>query len=172
MREFLYDGRLFARLEIIMLNPHEFKSSLALFASGITVINWDEGDVVQGITVSAFSSLSLHPPLVLFCIDREAYAYAMMRRQSCFAVNILAAGQTGLAYRFAGAERDGGEDLVNRDNTHKLPFLNGALCALAVAVREIVPGGDHDIFIAEVLESVRHPERAPLLYHNSRIFSL
>lgn len=154
-----------------MLNPHEFKSSMALFASGITVINWDEGDVVQGITVSAFSSLSLNPPLVLFCIDQSAYAYDMMRRQSHFAVNILAAGQTDLAYRFAGAERDGGEALVSRNNALKLPFLHGALCQLAVKVRETVPAGDHDIFIAEVLESARFPERAPLLYHNSQIFS-
>lgn len=154
-----------------MLSPEDFKAALALFASGITVINWDEGETVQGITVSAFCSLSLNPPLVLFCIDQGAYAHAMMRRQTHFAINILAAGQDALAYRFAGADRDGVEALVRRDNSLQLPFLKGALCQLGVKVRDILPGGDHDIFICEVLEMARDPQQAPLLYHASRIFS-
>lgn len=154
-----------------MISPDDFKAAMALFATGITAITWDEGNIIQGITVNAFSSLSLHPPLVLFCIDHGAYAHGMMRAQKRFAVNILAAGQSDLAYRFAGADRENGEALVNRDNAYRLPFLHGALCNLAVEVRDVVTGGDHDIFIAEVLDSARHPERAPLLYHNSRIFS-
>ena len=154
-----------------MLNAHEFKSSMALFASGITVISWDEGEQVQGITVSAFSSLSLNPPLVLFCIDKNAYVAPLMQQQSHFAVNILSGGQTDIAYRFAGADRGTLESSINRDNAQKLPYLNDALCNMSVAVRDILPGGDHHIFIAEVLASERHPERAPLLYHNSQIFS-
>lgn len=154
-----------------MLSPAEFKASMALFASGITVITWDEDQSIQGITVSAFSSLSLNPPLILFCIDKNAYVHAMMREKSHLAVNILSAGQTDLAYRFAGADRSNLETLIHRDNAHNLPYLNHALCQMSVAVRDIVSGGDHDIFIAEVLESARHPEQKPLLYHNSAIFS-
>ena len=154
-----------------MLNAHEFKSSMALFASGITVITWDEGENVQGITVSAFSSLSLNPPLVLFCIDQNAYVAPLMQQQSHFAVNILSGGQTDLAYRFAGADRSNLAPLLHRNNAHRLPFLKDTLCSLSVAVRDILPGGDHHIFIAEVLESERHPERTPLLYHNSQIFT-
>lgn len=154
-----------------MLSPTEFKASLALFASGITVITWNEDEHVQGITVSAFSSLSLNPPLVLFCIDQNAYVHDRMRAQNHVAVNILASDQTDLAWRFAGADRNNLDAHICRDNARQLPFLKDALCNLAVAVRDILPGGDHSIFIAEVLESARHPERKPLLYHNSTIFS-
>ncbi|MDO4775902.1 MAG: flavin reductase family protein [Cardiobacteriaceae bacterium] len=154
-----------------MLSPSEFKASMALFASGITVITWNENDNIQGITVSAFSSLSLNPPLVLFCIDKSAYVHDMMCAQSHLAVNILASSQTELAWRFAGADRSNLEEHICRNNANHLPFLKDALCNLNVAVRDILPGGDHSIFVAEVLESVRHPERKPLLYHNSTIFS-
>ncbi|MDO5090211.1 MAG: flavin reductase family protein [Cardiobacteriaceae bacterium] len=155
-----------------MLSHAEFKASLALFASGVTVITWnDDKHKVQGITVSAFSSLSLDPPLVLFCIGKNAYVHDMMRQQSHLAVNILAAGQTDLAWRFAGADRDNLDAHIHRDNPHALPYLNDALCNLSVAVRDILPGGDHSIFIAEVLDSARSPERKPLLYHNSTLFS-
>ncbi|WP_072282001.1 flavin reductase family protein [Rappaport israeli] len=155
-----------------MIDSALFKQSMSLFASGITVITWQGDNPIDGITVSAFASLSLNPPLVLFCIDRNAYAYPLMCEQSHFGVNILSDKQKDLAYQFAGANRQGLESFINRDNPHNIPTLNSTLVSLTVRVRDRITQGDHDIFIAEVQTSHLNRELKPLLYHQSQLFSL
>lgn len=154
-----------------MINAEQFKAAMRQFASGITVLSWntEQGDP-QGITVSAFSSLSLDPPLVLFCIDRNAYVYPQLCAREYLAINILAAGQTNLAYQFAGADRSGLNEHLHHQNTQKQPMLINALCNMLVRITDRIPQGDHDIFIAAVEESTVYEERQALLYHNSRIF--
>lgn len=154
-----------------MINAEQFKSAMRQFASGITVLSWEsEQGVVQGITVSAFSSLSLNPPLVLFCIDRKAYVYSQLCARQHIAINILAAGQTDLAYQFAGANREGLEAYLHHDNAQQQPMLKESLCNLLVRITNRIEQGDHDIFIATVEESIVNENCLPLLYHNSRIF--
>lgn len=156
-----------------MINADQFKAAMRQFASGITVLTWNAPDgSADGITVSAFSSLSLTPPLVLFCIDRGAYIYPELAKQEHLSINILAAEQTDIACRFAGADRSGLEQLIHFNNGQNQAMLNGALANLLVKIRSRIEGGDHDIFIAEVHESTVHENRTPLLYHNSRIFSV
>lgn len=155
-----------------MIGANEFKQSMARFASGITVLTWYEAETVQGITVSAFSSLSLAPPLVLFCIDHQAYVHPLISAREMVCVNILAAEQTGLAYQFAGPDRSNLETQVDRHETYLLPSLKGAHANLFVRIRDIVRQGDHDIFIAEVVETHLPETSQPLLYHGGNIFSL
>ncbi|SUO93353.1 flavin reductase family protein [Suttonella ornithocola] len=154
-----------------MIDAHEFKAAMRLFASGITVLTWKGADTpVQGITVSAFSSLSLHPPLVLFCIDQDAYIYPELCEQKTLIINILAEGQTDLAYQFASGDRSQLEEHLSTANNAALPMLKNAQANLVVNIVNRLAQGDHDIFIAEIQESHIYPERGPLLYYNSRIF--
>lgn len=155
-----------------MIDNEAFKRSMSLFATGVTVITWAGDNPIEGITVSAFSSLSLNPPLILFCIDQSAYAYPLMCKQTYFGVNILAAEQINLAYQFAGADREGLEALINTDNPAAVPTLKDSHATLIVKTRDRIAQGDHDIFIAEVCTNHLAPQRRPLLYHQSKMFSL
>ena len=139
-----------------MIDNEAFKAAMRLFASGITVITWKTAAApIQGITVSAFSSLSLNPPLVLFCVDHQAHIYPELSQQQHVCVNILAAGQTALAYQL--------------NNALALPMLKQAQANLLINIQNIIRQGDHDIFVGLVEESAVYPERAPLLYYNSNI---
>lgn len=154
-----------------MIDAQSFKNAMRLFASGITVITWKEELQVQGITVSAFSSLSLNPPLVLFCIDHGAYVHPLLCARAFVVINILSAEQEKLAYQFAGADRSGLDPHIIYTNDKSEAMLADAQANLLVKIRDRIRQGDHDIFIATVDETRLNPERRPLLYHNGRMFS-
>lgn len=152
-----------------MLSSEEYKNTLKYFASGVTVLSWrDSEQKIQGITVSAFSALSLQPPLVLFCINQGAYVYKELITRTHLAINILAANQQQAAYQFAGSNRENLEAQICENNPHQLPYLRDALANLSVRLTRRIAGGDHDIFIAELLHSHVNPARAPLIYHNGQ----
>lgn len=153
-----------------MIDNDTFKATMRLFASGVTVLTWKTPSMsIQGITVSAFSSLSLNPPLVLFCIDQSAYCYPELSQQSHIGINILSAEQSALAYQFAGADRTQLESHLHHQNALAIPMLKNAQANLLVAIQTRIPQGDHDIFIAKIEESLIAPERSPLLYYNSQL---
>jgi flavin reductase (DIM6/NTAB) family NADH-FMN oxidoreductase RutF len=148
------------------IDPDSFRSVLGRFASGITIVttrDLDERDV--GMTVSAFCSVSLHPPLVQACIDRAASAYPALETATRLAVNILASDQEALSRRFAAvdsAHRFDGIGYVRGENG--LVLLEDALAHLECVVIARHPAGDHTLFIAEV-ERVSARDARPLLYY-------
>ena len=165
-----------------MVEAKDFKAALGAFASGVTVVtvSSDEGD--HGMTASAFSSLSLDPPLVLVCIQNGNRSYDLIDRKGSFAVSILSRAQESLSNRFAGGfvdesgqwhawpeDRDKFSDLTfERGETSEAPMLDGALAHLDCSLEAILPGGDHGIFVGRV-ESVRIGDQTePLLYHRGR----
>ncbi|UJF24979.1 flavin reductase family protein [Suttonella sp. R2A3] len=152
-----------------MINEQQFKQTMALFASGVTVITWHEGNQTQGITVSSFASLSLNPPLVLFCIDHNAYIFPEISMQNHVGLSILSAEQTDIAYRFAGPDRTNLESIIHQRNEQSCPMIEHAQATMLLKIREQIAQGDHDIFIAEVISSEVDTSRQPLLYYNGRI---
>src|SRR5688572_24897652 len=91
----------------LSVSSDEFRSVLGRFPSGVTVVTTKAADGSdQGMTVSAFCSLSLEPPLVLICIERTASAYEALTTAPAFIVNILSAKQEQLARRFAEVDID------------------------------------------------------------------
>src|SRR6476619_4654652 len=94
-----------AHVRTNVIDQDEFRSVLGRFASGVTVVTSmnAEGED-QGMTVSAFCSLSLDPPLVLFCIDRAASMYSSLADAPGFIINILSEKQEALARRFSGLD--------------------------------------------------------------------
>ena len=152
------------------INATDYKNTLKRFASGVTVLSWhDENQNIQGITVSAFSALSLEPPLVLFCINQSAFVFPQLTRGKELAINIMAQGQSTLVYQFAGANREGLEQAIDENNPYHVPYLQGAHAHLTVRIEEQWQGGDHDIFVARVLHTLHEADNAPMIYHNGKL---
>ena len=145
-----------------------FKRVLGSFASGVTVVTTrDAGGQPKGMTVSAFCSVSLDPPLVLVCIDLKAECLPDLRRTGRFAVNILDQGQREISRRFAVKDVDRFEGVPVREGATGLPLLEGALGVLECRVVGEHPAGDHTIFVGEVEATAVEPE-APLLHFRGR----
>jgi flavin reductase ActVB len=149
-----------------------FRNAMARFASGVTVVTtMDDSGAWWGFTASAFSSLSLDPPLILVCLDRKADSHAAFDRAKYFAVSILAEGQSDTAMRFAtrGADKFGGFE-VERGPETGLPLIPGAMAYLECRMHERLPGGDHTILLGEVLHA-SNSESGPLLHFNRQFGS-
>lgn len=146
------------------VTPDEFRRALGRFASGVTVVTARcEDDKPCGITVSAFSSVSLTPPLVLICIDRRASLHDYLREGGYFAVNILAEGQEEISHRFASKVPDRFDGLVYREGIAGSPVIEGTLATIECQIVHAYSGGDHTILVGEVL-STQVSEGKPLLY--------
>ena len=148
------------------LDADSFRAVLGRFASGITVLTTrDESDRDCGMTVSAFASLSLEPPLVLACVDRQASMHELLMHATTFAVNILSSAQEPLSRRFADPDSHWRFDGVGFRRGHSgSALLEDALAHLECRVVQRIEGGDHTIVVGEV-ERASATERRPLLYY-------
>lgn len=144
----------------------EFRRTLGMFATGVTVITTRVGEQVHGMTANAFMSVSLRPPLVLISVDRRAKLNALLREGAHFGVSVLEEGQTALSDRFAGRPR--AEDADPRfEIVRETPLVEDALAQLVARVVRSYWGGDHSLFLGQV-EYVRYGEGTPLLFHGGR----
>jgi flavin reductase ActVB len=145
----------------------DFRNAMARFASGVTVwTTLDADGRPAGFTASAFSSLSLDPPLVLVCLDKGANSYAAFSACEQLAVSILAEGQDDLAMRFAKRDVDKFEGVVVvKGEATGLPLIEGAMVHLECRAHSRLEGGDHTIIVAEVLRASSN-EKQPLLHFN------
>ena len=121
----------------------------------------------QGLTASAFTSVSLDPPLVLVCVDHKAQSYPALRECKCFAINILATEQQDVSRRFATTGFDKFESIPFRWSSLGLPLLDGALAQLECTTVNKHPAGDHTIFVG-LVEQVTVGSGQPLVYYRGR----
>ncbi len=144
-------------------DPKRQRQIMGHFATGVTVVTTDGEAGSHGMTANAVASLSLDPPLILIAVDKRAAMLEFLSRNLCFAVNILRADQEELSRRFAAP---GPKDFSDLDVTIAAtgsPILLEGLAFLDCRVHDVLPGGDHDIFLGEILEGdVRGGD--PLLY--------
>ena len=143
------------------------------FATGVSVVTTLDGERPHGITVNALSSVSLEPPLVMVALDRDRRITPLVRAHGRFAVNILGEAQQALSDCFAGAavvpDREAFCGAAWTPGTGGLPLLDGAIATLACTVTDVVPAGDHDLFVARVdAVSADRPGAMPLLYFRRR----
>ena len=142
-----------------------FKRALGQFASGVTIVTSRNGrGEPVGLTVSAFCSVSLEPPLVLACIDERSAAVAAIEESGRFGVSLLAEHQEDISNRFARADEDkfAGLELIDRPNG--TTFIPEALARLGCRLVAPHVAGDHTLFIGSVEYLDVSPGR-PLLYH-------
>jgi len=142
----------------------EFRRALGHFASAVTVVTAKFADgQMAGITVTAFSSLSLEPPLVLICIDKRARIHDRLQVGGFFAVNILAENQEFVSRRFASGEPDQFREIGYREGSSGMPLIQGAIATAECRIVELLAGGDHTIVVGEVEATSVH-EGKPLVY--------
>ena len=144
----------------------EFRRTLGMFATGVTVITVRAGEVMHGMTANAFMSVSLRPPLILISVDRRAKMNALLREGVRYGVSVLEERQVRLSDRFAGRTAEGSEE-PEFEIVHETPLVAGALAHLVARVVRSYWGGDHSLFLGQV-EYVRYGEGTPLLFHGGR----
>ncbi|MDZ7705309.1 MAG: flavin reductase family protein [Trueperaceae bacterium] len=146
-------------------SSRDFRNTLGRFATGVTVVTMQQGDEVFGITVSAFMSVSLEPPLVLVSIDKKARAHPTLLEAERYGVSILSASQQALSNHFAGMEVDGLEPPYQ--HIDGFPLLEGAVGHLVCRVVDRHEAGDHTLFIGQV-EHLAYEDKKPLLYYTGK----
>ena len=153
-------------------NTRELRDAFGSFATGVTVITArrPDGEPV-GVTANSFTSVSLTPPLALWCIARDSASAVAFADGAVFAVHVLGAAQRDLALRFAsrGSEKfPAGASLATHGHA---PLVPAALCRIDCTVEQTVPGGDHLIVIGRVTAIDKRPG-SPLLFHGGRFGQL
>lgn len=153
------------------ITDDQFRRTLAQWASGVTVITTPRPGGIHGMTASAFCSVSLHPPLVLVCIDHRSRTHRYLQESRVFCAHILAEGQEELSQRCAGRLGDEGKEL--RDVPYRIgvtgaPILDGCLAYLDCRVLYAHDGGDHTIFVGQIEASDADEHARPLLFWRGR----
>jgi flavin reductase (DIM6/NTAB) family NADH-FMN oxidoreductase RutF len=153
-------------------SPHEFRASLAMFATGVTIVTArTPAGVLVGLTANSFNSVSLNPPLVLWSLSQGASSMAALSTGSHYAINILAADQKGLAERFASKREDRWQDVPFTEGVCGAPLLTGAAATFECFNRSRYEEGDHVIFVGEVERCSHRDGASPLLYHGGRFYT-
>jgi flavin reductase (DIM6/NTAB) family NADH-FMN oxidoreductase RutF len=153
--------------------PDEFRMVMGHFATGISVVTTFDGGKPAGITVNAFSSVSLDPPLVMVALDRRRFITPMLAAAGRYAVSILGSNQQALSDCFAHAPVSPGREDFCGAAWHAgptgLPLIDGAIATLECTTVETFSAGDHDLFIGRVDSIEKHRDgEAPLLYFRRR----
>ena len=143
-----------------------FKLALSHFASGVTVVTTEHSGRPYGMTVASFASLSLRPPLVLICIEKSVKTHDAIAAARKFGVSILGAEQAEISSRFATRAEDKFAGIDLDRGALGVPLIAGALTTLECALRDQLPGGDHSIFIGEVV-GAHTRDGTPLIYFRS-----
>jgi flavin reductase (DIM6/NTAB) family NADH-FMN oxidoreductase RutF len=152
------------------LDARCFRSAMSAFPTGVTVVTVGSRDGGRyGITVNAFSSVSLDPPLVQVCLARTGRGYDLVRDAGVFSVNVLAQDQQDLSRWFADRDRSMDATMFTgiavRPGSTGCPVLIEATASFDCRVHSIVHAGDHAIVLGEVVALRHRPECAPLVFH-------
>lgn len=147
------------------IDPSQFRQLLGRFATGVTVLTvaMPQGKP-GGMTANSLSSVSLHPPLISVCIDREAELHDLIVTAPEFVVNVLGSPQEALARRFSDKHEDRFDGIGYHLSPEGLVLLDGALAHVICERYAEYPGGDHTIVIGQVVGGATNDGR-PLLYY-------
>ncbi|MDQ1155322.1 flavin reductase family protein [Brevundimonas sp. SORGH_AS_0993] len=144
------------------------RDALGCFATGVTVVTTLDADGRPiGLTANSFSSVSLDPPLILFCLSRGSTNLERFQAARHFAINVLHIGQQPMSGVFARAG-DRFQDVAWEAWDTGAPILSGSLASFECATDRVIEAGDHLIFIGRVLRARFEPRRDPLLYFRGK----
>ena len=148
------------------MNTKDFRTICGQFATGVAVVTTAHKGQHYGLTVNSFTSVSLEPPLVLFCVDRQARFNEPAQQSGVVAINFLKEHQKELSNRFANPKLSTAEryDGVSLTKENPAPVLADTLAHLECTIEAVHAGGDHHIYVARV-NSGGFTQGAPLLYY-------
>jgi flavin reductase (DIM6/NTAB) family NADH-FMN oxidoreductase RutF len=166
---------------MVEVDPSAMRSVLRLFATGVAVVTTWDSDTARGTTVNSFTSLSMRPPLVMVAFDRARRIVGPLNRCGRYAVNILGEDCSELSDCFAGgpspiraSDAEAAEEVEMcgiswRPGRTGLPILDNSIASLECTIEQVVPAGDHDMYIGRVVAaSAVEGEPLPLLYYTGR----
>lgn len=143
----------------------DLRAAFGQFATGVTIVTTLHGTKPVGMTANSFSSVSLDPPLVMWCPAKSSSRHEAFADASHFAVHILAADQQDLALAFA-RQADAFDPVTTTRTSQGVPLLPGCLVRFECRTHARHPAGDHSIILGEVERVTTHPG-APLLFYQS-----
>lgn len=147
--------------------PRRLRAAFGRFATGVAVVTAAAPDGTPvGMTVNSFTSVSLDPPMVLFCVGRRSRLHPVFAGADAFAVNVLREGQLALCRRFASPGFDRFDSIEPREGSTGVPLLPSALAVFECVEPRTVPAGDHDVIIGRVaaLETAPDDHAEPLVF--------
>lgn len=139
----------------------ELRDAAGSFATGVTVIATRRRNRVHGMTANSFLSVSLSPALVLFSLKTQSRMRSMLTVGKAVGISILARGQEDISDHFANRGRIG---FGVFEEDREVPIVRGAHASYEVVLQDIVPAGDHELFLCRV-ESIRRHGGEPLVFH-------
>jgi flavin reductase (DIM6/NTAB) family NADH-FMN oxidoreductase RutF len=151
------------------IDPREFRNCLGRFATGVTVITTEVDGQVHGMTANGFMSVSLEPPLVLISIGNKARLNVLLPHSRRFGVSMLNENHEMISRHFAGRPMEGLEIPLVRKRD--MPVLEGAVASLVARVVNVVPAGDHTLYLGQV-EHLDWREDRPLLFYSGKYHQL
>lgn len=137
------------------------------FATGITIVTTDYQGKKYGFTANSFTSVSLDPPLVLFCLNKDSEGCEEFKASECFAINMLSSEQAELSNRFANSKLKPNERFEGLNTSTAqtgAPLLENTLGWFDCKLFQHYEAGDHIIFIGEVVDMHRSESEEPILY--------
>lgn len=154
------------------MDSKELRHIMGHFATGVTVVTTkDAAGSPFGLTANAFASLSLDPPLVLVCVDKAAQCYSCFAGSGHFAVNVLSDEQEEISRRFATKGVSKFDGIGWRASAHGIALIEGAIGHIECKIVYSYEGGDHTIYVGEVLSAVSGEGR-PLLFYKGKYHRL
>ena len=150
------------------MDLQELRRVMGHFATGVTVITTaDRSGTPFGLTANAFTSLSLNPPLALICVDKTVQCYSCFEESKIFAVNVLSQDQEEISRRFAtkGIEKFAG--IKWHKSRRGVALLDGAMGHIECKVVHSYEGGDHTIYVGEIVSATASGER-PLVFFKGK----
>jgi flavin reductase (DIM6/NTAB) family NADH-FMN oxidoreductase RutF len=155
------------------IDQEAYKEALRGWASGVTVVTARSGDKTHGMTVSAFSSVSVDPPLILVCANRSSTTHSIIEEGGVFTVNILASHQQDVSHIFASSkdEETRLQQVSWSEGETGGPLIDEALASLECKVVSAHRAGSHTIYIGHV-QAVHTTDSDPLLYYHGGYRSL
>jgi flavin reductase (DIM6/NTAB) family NADH-FMN oxidoreductase RutF len=151
----------------------DYRRAMGRFVTGVTIITTRLGDELHGMTANAVTGLSLEPLLILISVDKSSDTHDILSQGGAFTVNILGRDQEALSKKFASKREAGSQKLDGVPHTlgvNGCPVLEGAIAHLDCVTTRQYEGGDHTIFIGEVVDAKESSDGDPLVFYGGRYF--
>jgi len=149
----------------------QYRSVISQFATGVTIVTTAVDGWLHGMTASAVASVSLEPVQLLVCVEKSAHTHGHLLQAGAFTVNILAEDQEDVSTTFAKSdppEQGRLQGVAFRIGENGAPIIEGCLAHIECKVASQTDGGDHTVFLGEVLAAEHDREAPPLLYYQSK----
>jgi flavin reductase (DIM6/NTAB) family NADH-FMN oxidoreductase RutF len=149
-----------------------FRQALGAFPTGVAVVTATHDRAPVGMTVNSFTSVSLEPPLVLWCLKKDSQRYQVFARAPGYTISILGTEHESVSSRLARQGEHRLDDLALFETELGPPALADAQAVFECAAHAAHDGGDHTILVGRVLRFARSEAGAPLVFHRGRYGAL